>query len=74
MGSSVAPIGAATAVVRIVPQESLPAVTGAYRSGQPAAPAAALAGKAIKPTPRAAAEARSNAMRLLVRMYGISSL
>ena len=32
--------------------------------------AAALPGKAMKPTPRAAAETTSAAIRLLVRMYG----
>ena len=61
-------------MVRIVPQESLPAVTGNVQVGTTGGAAAALVGKAIKPTPRAPAEARSNAIRLLERMYEISSL
>src|SRR6185295_24896 len=70
MFSSVEPIGGASAVVRSVPQESLPAPAGGVHVGTTGGAAAELAGKAIKPTPRAAAEHKSSAMRLLVRMYG----
>ena len=69
IGSNTPPIGALTAVVRIVPQESLPVVFGKVQLGTTGGAAAALPGKAIKPTPRAAAEARSNPIRLLVRIH-----
>ncbi len=68
MFSSTPPIGGATAVVRTVAQESLPAVTGKVQVGTTGGAAAALDGKAIKPTPRAPAEAKSSAIRLLERM------
>jgi hypothetical protein len=61
-------------VAKSLPQESLPAVTGNVQVGTTGGTAAALLGKAIKPTPRAPAEARSNAIRLLERIDGISSL
>jgi hypothetical protein len=58
-------------MVRIVPQESLPGVFGKVQAGTTGGRAAALVGKAIKPTPRAAAEARSNVIRLVVHMGGL---
>src|SRR5687767_40022 len=66
MRSNVPPDGGANAFTRSVAQESLPAVAGNVQLGTDRGAAAALAGKAIRPTPRAAAEARSNAIRLLL--------
>src|SRR4029079_5731023 len=54
---------------RTVPQESLPAVAGKLQVGTTGGAAAALPVRAKSPTPRAAAEATSNPIRLLVRMY-----
>jgi hypothetical protein len=69
MFSNALPIGFGVPVVRIVPQESLPGVFGKTQAGTGGGAAAALDGKAIKPTPRAAAEARSNPTRFLVRIH-----
>jgi hypothetical protein len=68
--SVVAPSDPSNALTRSVSQESLPEVAGKAQVGTTGGVAAALPGKAIKPTPRAAAEAKSNAMRFLVLMYG----
>jgi hypothetical protein len=67
--SSVPPIGAETGLTNSLAQESLPAVTGKVHVGTGVGAAAlALPAKAKKPTPRAAAEHRRNAIRLLVRI------
>ena len=70
MFSYAAPSDPSTAVIVPLTQESLPVEALGVQVGTTGGAAAALAGRAIKPTPRAAAEAKSNAIRLLVRMYG----
>ncbi len=70
MFSYAAPSDPSTAVTVPFTQESLPVDALGVQVGTTGGAAAELAGKAIKPTPRAAAEAKSNAMRLLVLIYG----
>ena len=68
--SKVVPSDPSSAVTVALTQESLPVDTFGVHVAIAGGRAAELAGKAIKPTPRAAAEAKSNVRRFLVLMYG----
>jgi hypothetical protein len=67
--SYAAPIGFGEPVASSLAQESLPGVFGNVQVGTTGGTAAALDGKAIKPTPRAPAAAITTAARFLNRMY-----
>jgi hypothetical protein len=69
--SYAAPIGFGDPVAKSLRQESLPGVTGKVQAGTTGGTAEALDGKATKPTPRAPAEAKSNAIRLRVRIVSL---
>jgi hypothetical protein len=68
--SYAAPIDPSRAVTVPLTQESLPVEALGTQGCIGGGAAAALAGRAISPTPSAAAEANSKPSRFLVRIYG----